>query len=119
MTVVVVDSQGNTVKSPGEVLTMAKLEDVKLAGILKTDPATFTVTDGYAVRLKVEREFVPIVNVTGLNAIPTSLVDSETTPTFLVANVTPAPERKDTPVADKDVPISPAFSADKRLVWKV
>jgi hypothetical protein len=121
-TVVVVDSQGNTVKSPADVLTMPKLEVFKADGMLKTDPATVTVFIGYAVRLNVDNELFATEIFTGLNAMPTSFVESDTTPTCWDANVTPAPDKNDTPVADKEVDTKgglPVFCADRRLVWNV
>jgi hypothetical protein len=119
---VVVDNQGNTVKSPGEVLTMAKLDVFSLDGILKIEPATVTVFIGNEVRLNVESDVLATETLTGLKAIPTSLVDRDTIPTCWDVNTTPAPERKDTPVADNDVPTNggnPVLAADKRFVWKV
>jgi hypothetical protein len=65
---------------------------------------------------------VPTDNSIELKAKPTSEVDRETIPTFWVFRDTEAPERKVTPVAEREVPIrlgEPVLAADKRTVLKV
>jgi hypothetical protein len=101
---------------------MAKFEPFRADGILIIDPLTFTVLIGYEVRLNVDKEVLVTETLTGLKAIPTSEIPSETIPICCEANGTPAPDRKDTAVAERDVPTiggKPVLAADKRFVWKV
>jgi hypothetical protein len=101
---------------------MAKFEPFRADGILIIDPATFTVLIGYEVRLNVDKEVLVTETLTGLKAIPTSVVESETIPICCEVNGTPAPDRKDTAVAERDVPTNggnPVLAAERRLVWNV
>jgi hypothetical protein len=100
-----VDNHVNIVYVFGTTSSNANVELWSAVGITNLDPKTLTVDKGYDDKLNVERLLEAIEILTGLKAIPSSVVDRDNTTTFCVAKGTFAPDRNVTPTADNVVPI--------------
>jgi hypothetical protein len=93
-TVVTVLRNGNT-ENVLSLFTIAIVVLCREEGILNTEPNTLTATLGKLVSEKddVVLTVVPIETSMGVNARPTSDVDSDTAPTWRDATTTEFPER--------------------------